>query len=118
KQRLDQAFADYVQHGNSEEYLLQAAALREAEEKVSGPVCEPVGITRFQYIRDSVEKREREKRAREALEREARKARAAQQEEALRLAETQRTHAEREKQLAEAQAFADVDEAISRWSRQ
>ena len=107
RQRLDQAFADYLQHGRSEEYLLQGAALREAEEKVSGPVPEPVVPARLHYIKDGVEKRAREDLARDALEREARNARAAQQQEALRLFKTQQLHAERERQLAEAQAFAD-----------
>jgi len=107
RQRLDQAFLDYLRHGHSEEYLLSGAQLREAEEKVSGPLPEPVGAARLQYIRDGVEKRMREEVAREAIERDARDARAAQQQEALRLAEAQRAHAERERQVAEAQAFAD-----------
>jgi hypothetical protein len=107
RQRLDQAYLDYLQHGQSEDYLLHGAQLREAEQKVSGPLPEPVGAARLQYIRAGVEKRMREELAREALEREARDSRAAQQQEALRLAETQRAHAERERQVAEAQAFAD-----------
>ncbi len=107
RQRLDQAYLDYLRHGRSEEYLLYGAQLREAEERVSGPLPEPVGVARLQYIRDGVEKRMRQELAREALESEARDARAAQRQEVLRLAETQRAHAEREKQVAEAQAFAD-----------
>src|SRR5262249_16411404 len=94
-------------HGRSDDYLLPAAALREAEGKTAAFIPEPLGATRLQYIQASIERREREIAAQDALKRAATDAQAALQHQVLQHAEAARAAAEREVQRMQAQSLIE-----------
>jgi len=112
RQRLDQFHNEYLEHGRDVDYLLQSAALREAEFKTTDCMPEPLTPAQIDYIQASLDHRERDNEARNALEREAKEAREAQQQQALENAEAQRAHAGLERQRALAQSLIDRRRSI------
>ena len=112
RQRLDQFLNEYLEHRCDIDYLLPSAALREAEEKIIGPMPEPLGPSRFKYIQASIDWRDQKRADQDALEHEAKEARVAKQQQEREYEKEQQAHAKLEAQRAQAQAFADRRRSI------
>ena len=73
RQRLDQAIKDYDEHAANDDFLLQGAALKEAESKLVTAMPEPLSGLQCEFIHASVEKRDRVERETLAAEEQRRR---------------------------------------------